>query len=220
MFQLPSAHSWQEQLAPEFAKPYFQKLVTFLDQEITTQTIYPPLHSIFNAFEQCHFEEVKVVILGQDPYHGAGQANGLCFSVNDGVKIPPSLRNIFKEIQLDLGKEIPKSGNLERWARQGVLLLNAILTVRAGQPTSHRNHGWEQFTDMVIRLISAEQERVIFLLWGNYAQQKGQIIDNTKHYLLKSAHPSPLSARYFFGNNHFSKTNQYLQQHGKIPIDW
>ncbi len=217
---LQLTHFWQEQLAAEFEQPYFKKLVTFLEQEITTQTIYPPQHLIFNAFEQCHSEEVKVVIIGQDPYHGVGQANGLCFSVNDGITIPPSLKNIFKEIQADLGIAIPPSGNLERWAKQGVLLLNTILTVRANQPASHRHRGWEPFTDAVIQLISAKPESIVFLLWGKDAQQKGKLIDNSKHYILQSAHPSPLSCRKFFGNQHFSKANRYLQQQGKTPINW
>lgn len=216
----PITPAWKTLLAAEFDQPYFQQLVSFLDRERQIHTLYPPKNLIFNAFNKCPFEEVKVVIIGQDPYHGAGQANGLCFSVNDGVKIPPSLKNIFKEIQTDLGQEVPKTGNLERWAEQGVLLLNAILTVRAGQAASHKNQGWEPFTDAVIRLISAEKEKVVFLLWGRYAQQKGEIIAEKKHYILKSAHPSPLSARQFLGNRHFSQTNQYLQQCGKTPIDW
>ncbi|HDN26888.1 MAG TPA: uracil-DNA glycosylase [Thioploca sp.] len=218
--QAQLAPSWQEKLAAEFEKPSFKKLLTFLDEELKTQTIYPPEPLIFNAFDKCPFEELKVVIIGQDPYHGEGQANGLCFSVNDGVKIPPSLKNIFKEIQTDLGKDIPKTGNLERWAKQGVLLLNAILTVRASKAASHHKKGWEAFTDAVIRLISEETDKVVFLLWGNYAQQKGQIVDDNKHLILKSAHPSPLSAKQFFGNKHFSQANQYLQQCGKAPIDW
>jgi len=216
--QLPS--SWQDKLSLEFEKPYFQKLLVFLDEEMKNQTIYPPQSLIFNAFNKCHFEAIKVVIIGQDPYHGKGQANGLCFSVNDGVKIPPSLKNIFKEIQADLEQDIPKSGNLESWAEQGVLLLNAILTVRASKAASHRNKGWEQFTDAIIRLISEEKEQVVFLLWGNYAQQKGKVVDEAKHLVLKSAHPSPLSAKQFFDHQHFSKTNQYLQQCGKQPINW
>lgn len=212
--------SWQTKLAAEFEKPYFQKLDAFLDNELKTESIYPPAPLIFNAFEKCDFDNLKVVIIGQDPYHGEGQANGLCFSVNDGVKIPPSLRNIFKEIQSDLGKEMPSSGNLERWAEQGVLLLNAILTVRASKAASHRKKGWEVFTDAVIRLISEEKEQVVFLLWGNYAQKKGEIVDESKHLILKSGHPSPLSAKYFFGNQHFSQANAYLQESGKKPIDW
>jgi uracil-DNA glycosylase len=216
--QLPP--TWHESLATELAKPYFQQLTAFLEQEWRTQNVYPPQALIFNAFEKCRLDQVKVVLLGQDPYHGEGQANGLSFSVNEGVKLPPSLKNIFKEIQTDLGKEIPTSGNLERWAEQGVLLLNAILTVRAGQPASHRHQGWEQFTDAVIRLIAETKANVVFLLWGNYAQQKGQMLDDTKHCVLKAGHPSPLSAKQFFGNRHFSQTNHYLQQVGKTPIAW
>ncbi len=212
--------SWQSKLAAEIEKPYFKQLDAFLDEELKTESIYPPAPLIFNAFEKCCFEKLKVVIIGQDPYHGEGQANGLCFSVNEEVKIPPSLRNIFKEIQSDLGKEIPSSGNLERWAEQGVLLLNAILTVRASKAASHRKKGWETFTDAVIKLISEEKEQVVFLLWGNYAQKKGEIVDENKHLILKSGHPSPLSARYFFGNKHFSKTNAYLEKCGKMKIDW
>ncbi|MEN8218046.1 MAG: uracil-DNA glycosylase [Pseudomonadota bacterium] len=218
--QAQFAQSWKKKLNAEFYKAYFQKLATFLNDEMKSQTIYPSEPFIFNAFKKCSFEDVKVVIIGQDPYHGEGQANGLCFSVNDGVKIPPSLKNIFKEIQTDLGKDIPTSGNLERWAEQGVLLLNAILTVRAGNAASHRNKGWEQFTDNVIRLISDEKEQVVFLLWGNYAHKKGEIVDESKHLILKSAHPSPFSVKQFFGNKHFSQTNQYLQQCGKTQIDW
>jgi uracil-DNA glycosylase len=216
--QIPA--SWQTKLAPEIDRPYFQKLKTFLDEELKTESIYPPAPLIFNAFEKCSFENLKVVVIGQDPYHGEGQANGLCFSVGDGEKIPPSLRNIFKEIQSDLGKEIPSSGNLERWAEQGVLLLNAILTVRAGKAASHRKRGWETFTDAVIKLISEEKEQVVFLLWGNYAQKKGKMVAENKHLILKSAHPSPLSAKHFFGNKHFSKTNAYLEKCGKMAIDW
>jgi len=211
--------TWRKKLESEFKQPYFQKLETFLNEELKTQTVYPPKSLIFNAFNQCAFDAIKVVILGQDPYHSEGQANGLCFSVNEGVKIPPSLKNIFKEIQTDLGKAPLTSGNLERWAKQGVLLLNTILTVRANQAASHRNKGWELFTDAVIRLISEEREKVVFLLWGNEAQKKGKIVDN-QNYVLKSAHPSPLSAKRFFNNKHFSQTNQYLQQWGKKGIDW
>lgn len=214
--QIPAI--WQGKLATEFEKDYFKKLVTFLNQE--TETTYPPEDLIFNAFDKCSFSDLKVVIIGQDPYHGAGQANGLCFSVNDGIKVPPSLKNIFKEIHNDLGTEIPNSGNLESWAKQGVLLLNSILTVRANQAASHRNQGWEIFTDAVIKLISEQKQEVVFLLWGKYAQQKAKKLDSTKHCILTAAHPSPLSVRYFFGNKHFSKTNQYLQQVGKQTIDW
>lgn len=212
--------TWKKKLSTEFEKPYFQKMDAFIDEELKTQMIYPPEKLIFNAFEKCPFEKVKVVIIGQDPYHGTGQANGLCFSVNDGIKSPPSLRNIFKEIQRDLGKDMPTSGNLERWAEQGVLLLNAILTVRANKAASHRKKGWELFTDSVIRLISDEKEQVVFLLWGKYAQEKGQIVDENKHLILKSAHPSPLSAKNFFDHKHFSQTNQYLQECGNTQIEW
>jgi uracil-DNA glycosylase len=214
--QMPS--NWYDKFAAEFEQDYFKNLISFLNQE--PQPIYPPEDLIFNAFEKCSFDDLKVVIIGQDPYHGAGQANGLCFSVNDGIKVPPSLNNIFKEIHSDLKIEISKSGNLESWAKQGVLLLNSILTVRANQAASHRNQGWEIFTDAVIKLISEQKQQLVFLLWGKYAQQKAKMVDSNKHYILTSAHPSPLSARYFFGNKHFSKTNQYLQQVGKQPIDW
>jgi len=213
--------SWKSRLQPEFEKPYFQELTAFVRNEYATLTVYPPGKEIFSAFDVCPFEEIKVVIIGQDPYHGPGQANGLCFSVHDGVRMPPSLVNIFKEIQKDLGKPIPTSGNLDRWARQGVLLLNATLTVRASSPGSHQNKGWEVFTDAVIRLISAEKTGVVFLLWGAYAQKKGEIIDRNKHLVLMSAHPSPFSAdRGFFGNKHFSKTNEYLKSKGVEEIVW
>lgn len=213
--------SWKNHLSEEFDKPYFEQLISFVKFEYQTQTVYPPGKEIFSAFDYCHFDSVKVVILGQDPYHGEGQANGLCFSVRDGVRMPPSLVNIFKEIQSDLGKPIPKSGNLERWAKQGVLLLNATLTVRASSPGSHQNKGWETFTDAVIKKISDEKENIVFLLWGSYAQKKGEIIDRKKHHVLLSAHPSPFSAdRGFFGNKHFSKTNEYLKTHHLPEIDW
>jgi len=213
--------SWKKHLSEEFDKPYFGQLITFVKSEYQTQTVYPPGKEIFSAFDFCDFDSVKVVIIGQDPYHGAGQANGLCFSVQDGVRMPPSLVNIFKEIQSDLGKPIPKSGNLERWAKQGVLLLNATLTVRASSPGSHQHKGWEVFTDAVIKKISDEKEHIVFLLWGSYAQKKGEIIDRKKHHVLMSAHPSPFSAdRGFFGNKHFSKTNDYLKNQGLQEIDW
>lgn len=214
------APSWKTKLALEFDQPYFKTLADFVREEYQTQTVYPPGKLIFNAFDKCSFEEVKVVILGQDPYHGPGQAHGLCFSVNDGVPLPPSLKNIFQEIYNDLGKPIPSSGNLERWAVQGVLLLNAILTVRDHQPTSHQNKGWEMFTDAVIKLIADEKENVVFLLWGKYAQDKGKVVDGHKHLVLKAAHPSPLSAKKFFGSRHFSQANDYLIKVGKTPIDW
>ncbi len=215
------APSWKEKLQDQFTKPYFQQLAGFVKTEYQTATVYPPGQEIFNAFDECDFDQVKVVIIGQDPYHGAGQANGLCFSVHEGVKMPPSLVNIFKEIQSDLGKPFPANGNLERWARQGVLLLNATLTVRASTPGSHQNKGWEIFTDAVIKKISEAKAHVVFLLWGAYAQKKGEVIDRGKHQVLMSAHPSPFSAdRGFFGCKHFSKTNEYLSSKGLPEIDW
>lgn len=217
----PLETSWKRQLAEEIGKEYFSMLTHFLQNEYATSECYPPTPLIYAAFDQCPFSQLKVVILGQDPYHGPGQANGLCFSVNDGVPIPPSLVNIFKEIKQDIGLEIPPSGNLQRWATQGVLLLNATLTVRANSAGSHQNKGWETFTDAVIRKINEEKENVVFLLWGSYAQTKGAIINTQKHRVLKSPHPSPLSAyRGFFGNHHFSKTNEYLSAHGLAPIAW
>jgi uracil-DNA glycosylase len=213
--------SWKERLQPEFEKSYFKNLTDFLKTEKSQHTIYPPGSLIFNAFDKCSFDQVEVVIIGQDPYHGPGQANGLCFSVNDGVRHPPSLKNIFKEIADDLGKPIPVSGNLERWAEQGVLLLNATLTVRANTAGSHQNKGWEEFTDEVIRRVSEEKKNIVFILWGAYAQKKGLIIDTTKHLVLKAAHPSPFSAHNgFFGCKHFSKTNEYLRKLGKKEIIW
>jgi len=215
------APSWKEKLNGEFNKPYFLQLTEFVRNEYKTQTVYPPAREIFNAFDCCDFDQVKVVIIGQDPYHGVGQANGLCFSVRADVKMPPSLVNIFKEIQSDLGKPFPPNGDLERWAKQGVLLLNATLTVRASSPGSHQNKGWEEFTDAVIREVSEKKNNIVFLLWGAYAQKKGQIIDRSKHLVLASAHPSPFSVHNgFFGNKHFSKTNEYLQSKGITPIDW
>lgn len=215
------ASSWKEKLQEEFTKPYFSELANFLRQDVQQYQIYPPGKLIFNAFDKCSFENTKVVILGQDPYHGAGQANGLSFSVSDGIRIPPSLKNIFQEIHDDLGKEIPKTGNLERWAEQGVLMLNAVLTVRAGSPGSHRKKGWEEFTSAVLKLVSEEKENLVFILWGKDAQTRGQIIDRNKHLVLESAHPSPYSAHSgFFGNRHFSQANAYLRRHGKTEIDW
>jgi uracil-DNA glycosylase len=213
--------SWSKILHNEFEKSYFEQLTKFVKKEVQTQQIFPPGKEIFNAFNLCHFDQVKVVIIGQDPYHGPGQAHGLCFSVKDGVVFPPSLRNIFKEIQGDLNKPIPKSGDLTRWAEQGVFLLNATLTVRAHNAGSHQGKGWETFTDEVIRIISEKKEHVVFLLWGAYAQRKGEMIDKSKHLVLESVHPSPLSAmRGFFGNHHFSKTNQFLESKGIEPIIW
>lgn len=213
--------SWKVKLNEEFEKSYFKELAEFVRREYQTGTIYPPAKLIFNAFDRCSFDEAKVVIIGQDPYHGRGQANGLCFSVNDGILMPPSLKNIFKEIADDLGKERPGTGNLERWARQGVLLLNATLTVKANQAASHQNRGWEIFTDAVIKKLSEEKKGVVFMLWGASAQKKGEVIDREKHLVLCCAHPSPFSAnRGFFGCKHFSKANAYLRKQGLSEIDW
>lgn len=213
--------TWKEQLGAEFGKPYFASLVAFVKSEYKNSTIYPPGKLIFNAFNLCPFDKVKVVILGQDPYHEPGQAHGLCFSVMDNVPFPPSLQNIFTEIANDLHKPVPASGNLTRWAEQGVLLLNATLTVRAHLAGSHQNKGWETFTDDVIKLLSDRKEHLVFILWGGYAKRKAALIDSSRHLVLTSAHPSPLSAyRGFFGNGHFSKTNEYLAAHGMTPIDW
>ena len=213
--------SWKPVLAEEFGKSYFSELTSFVRNEYKSQTIYPPAKLIFNAFDRCPFDQLKVVILGQDPYHGPGQAHGLCFSVNDGIDFPPSLRNIFKELKNDLGKEIPRSGNLIDWAKQGVLLLNATLTVRANQAGSHQNKGWEQFTDAVINKINEQKQHVVFILWGNYAISKAKFIDQNKHFVLTSVHPSPLSAsRGFFGNHHFSKANDFLVKNELQPVQW
>jgi len=212
---------WKEQLNDEFEKDYFVKLSEFVRDEYKTQQIFPPGKLIFNAFDQCTFDNLKVVILGQDPYHGPEQAHGLCFSVNDGIKFPPSLRNIFKELNQDVGKPIPESGNLTQWAKQGVLLINATLTVRVHQAGSHQKKGWEQFTDAVIQKISDKKENVVFLLWGNYAISKSKFIDQNKHLVLASVHPSPLSAsRGFFGNKHFSRCNEFLKEKGLEEINW
>jgi uracil-DNA glycosylase len=213
--------SWKARLAPEFEKEYFVNLVQFVKEEYRTHTVFPRAKNIFNAFDQCPFDKVKVVIIGQDPYHGPGQAHGLCFSVLDGVAFPPSLVNIFKEIHDDLGASLPKTGNLERWAIQGVLLLNATLTVRAHQAGSHQNKGWEVFTDAAIRKLANEREQIVYLLWGSYAQKKGEVIDRTNNLILEAPHPSPLSAtRGFFRCRHFSKTNDYLNELGKEPVHW
>ena len=214
--------SWKKVLKEEFEKPYFQHIITFLKAEKATgKVIYPPGPLIFNAFKQTPFDKLEVVLLGQDPYHNKGQAHGLSFSVPDGVPKPPSLVNIFKELHNDLGINIPESGNLEKWARQGVLLLNASLTVRQNEPGSHAKIGWLQFTDSVIRKISDEKEGIVFLLWGKFAQEKQALIDETKHFVLKAAHPSPLSAHNgFFGCKHFSKTNELLARQHQMPIDW
>ncbi|HAM09003.1 MAG: uracil-DNA glycosylase [Bacteroidetes bacterium GWE2_41_25] len=213
--------SWKSVLKDEFEKEYFVKLTGFIREEYRTTTVYPPAGLIFNAFNLCPFSSVKTVIIGQDPYHGPGQAHGLCFSVRDGIDFPPSLINIFKEIEQDIGITSPASGDLERWARQGVLLLNATLTVRAHLAGSHQKKGWEHFTDAVISRINSEKENIVFLLWGAYAQKKGEAIDRNRHLVLESVHPSPLSAyRGFFGNGHFSKCNKYLTEKGIQPIDW
>ena len=213
--------TWKKHLAEEFEKPYFADLADFVRNEYAKKQIFPPAKLIFNAFDSCPFEQVRVVILGQDPYHGIGQAHGLCFSVNDGVKIPPSLQNIYKEISSDLGIETSPTGNLERWAKQGVFLLNATLTVQANMAGSHQGKGWERFTDEVIRKLSKERENIVFLLWGSYAQQKESLIDSSKHLILKTVHPSPLSAfRGFSGCKHFSQTNEYLRRNGLPEINW
>ena len=219
--QVKIEKSWQEVLQVEFDKPYFESLVSFVKQEYASNTIFPPAGQIFNAFNTCPFNNVKVVILGQDPYHGPGQAHGLCFSVNDDIQFPPSLQNIFKEITADLGIPAPKTGNLTRWAEQGVLLLNATLTVRASQAGSHQGIGWEEFTDAVIKTISEKTENVVFILWGSYAIKKKSLINTAKHCILTAPHPSPLSSyRGFFGCKHFSQTNTYLTSKGKTPIEW
>jgi uracil-DNA glycosylase len=217
--QLPP--SWEALLKEELTKPYFEKLTKFINKEYESSNIFPEKKNIYRAFERCPFDQVKVVILGQDPYHGPNQANGLCFSVNEGVQNPPSLKNIFKEISSDTNIDTPESGNLDRWADQGVLLLNATLTVRAREAGSHQKKGWEQFTDAVIKKISDKKEDIVFLLWGNYAKKKGLIIDCDKHYVLESPHPSPFSAYTgFFGCHHFSNTNKYLKKIKKKSINW
>lgn len=214
-------NSWKTILSDEFDKEYFNKLTEFVNDEYSSQEIFPSRELIFNAFDKCSFEDVKVVILGQDPYHTPGAAHGLCFSVPDGEKIPPSLRNIYKELLTDVDKEIPKTGNLEHWAEQGVLMLNATLTVRSHEAGSHQKKGWETFTDSVIKKISDSKKDVVFILWGAYAQKKGALIDESKHHILKSVHPSPLSAsRGFFGQKHFSQTNEFLISKGLSEIFW
>jgi uracil-DNA glycosylase len=215
-------NSWKEALKEEFTKEYFVRLTDFVRNEYKgTTPIYPPARLIFNAFDHCPFNDVKVVILGQDPYHGAGQANGLCFSVNKGVPFPPSLNNIFKEIESDTGTPVPQDGDLTRWSDQGVLLLNATLTVRASQAGSHQKRGWEEFTDAAIRELATKRDNIVFILWGSYAQKKGAFIDRSRHLVLTSPHPSPLSAyQGFFGNHHFSTANEYLKEQGKSEIIW
>ena len=213
--------SWKRELATEFDKPYFAELRSFVRKAYTGRTVYPPPREIFRALDDCPFEKVEVVILGQDPYHGPNQANGLSFSVHEGIRTPPSLQNIFKEIENDLGIKTLPSGDLERWAKQGVLLLNATLTVEAGKPGSHQHRGWEEFTDAIVKALSDKREHLVFLFWGSYAQRKGEVIDRKKHLVLEAPHPSPFSAeRGFFGCKHFSKANAYLKEHGKEEIDW
>lgn len=213
--------SWKKLLASEFEQPYFAELRRFVRDEYEARAVYPPPAHIFRAFDECPFDQVKVVILGQDPYHGSGQANGLCFAVRSDFPAPPSLINIFKEIESDLGHAVSRDPDLSRWARQGVLLLNATLTVREGQAGSHQNKGWEQFTDAVVRALSRERAGLVFMLWGSYARRKGATIDRAKHLVLECAHPSPLSAHNgFFGCKHFSKANDYLAAHGQTPIEW
>lgn len=215
------AEDWKEILQGEFDKPYFEELTRFVRAEYSAAQIFPAGRNIFRAFDKCPFETLKVVIIGQDPYHGVGQANGLCFSVNDGVSFPPSLQNIFQEIRDDVGTPVPSSGNLDRWAEQGVLLLNSVLTVRAHQAASHAGRGWEQFTDAVVRIIAERKQELVYMLWGSYAQRKGQMADPTRNLVLKSVHPSPLSVyRGFFGCRHFSQANAYLESVGKTPIVW
>ena len=221
MSQVKIHSSWLPYLEDEFKKEYFKKLTGFVKQEYIHTKIYPEGKNIFRAFELCPFETVKVVILGQDPYHGAGQANGLCFSVNENIQKPPSLQNIYKEIEDDLKVKMPENGNLDNWSRQGVLLLNATLTVRANQAGSHQKKGWEEFTDAVIKVISDKKENIVFLLWGKYAQEKGRIIDSKKHFILKAPHPSPFSVHSgFFDCKHFSKTNEYIKSIGQKSIAW
>lgn len=213
--------SWKRVLQPEFDKPYFELLTQFVRQQYQHYQCFPPAKLIFNAFDSCPFEQTRVVILGQDPYHDIGQAHGLCFSVNDGIKIPPSLENIYKELNRDLGLPIPTSGNLQHWANQGVLLLNATLTVQAHHAGSHQNKGWEELTDAAIMALAQQRQHLVFMLWGSYAQRKGQFIDPKRHLVLTAPHPSPLSAyRGFIGCGHFSQANNYLIQHGYAPINW
>ena len=215
------AEDWKQILAEEFNKPYFEQLTDFVRAEYASGEVFPKGRDIFRAFDKCPFESLKVVIIGQDPYHGVGQANGLCFSVGDGVPFPPSLQNIFKEVNSDTGAPIPASGNLDRWAEQGVLLLNAVLTVRAHQAASHAGRGWEQFTDAVVRAIATRKQGIVYMLWGSYAQKKGAIADPNNNLILKSVHPSPLSSyRGFFGCRHFSRANEYLASIGKDQIVW
>lgn len=213
--------SWRQVLQPEFDKPYFELLTDFVRQAYRTRLCFPPAGQIFRAFDLCPFDKVRVVIIGQDPYHDVNQAHGLCFSVQEGVKVPPSLENIYKELYRDLGKPIPTSGNLTHWAEQGVLLLNATLTVEAHKAGSHQGKGWEELTDAAIQALNKQRDNIVFMLWGSYAQRKGQLIDRKRHLVLTAVHPSPLSAyRGFIGCGHFSQANNYLLQHGQTPINW
>lgn len=212
--------SWKSVLNSEFSKPYWDALTSTVRMHYLTTTVYPPAPNIFRALDLCPFDQVKVVIVGQDPYHGAGQANGLSFSVNDGVTLPPSLKNIFKEIESDLNVKTINSGDLTRWARQGVLMLNSVLTVQASKPASHAGIGWEEFTDAIIGALNEKRDHIVYLLWGKYAQTKGAVIDRDKNLVLTSGHPSPYSASLFFGNHQFSQCNEYLEKHGSAPIDW
>ncbi len=220
MAEVKIEESWKKHLAAEFEKSYFKELTEFVKKEYQATKVYPPPKDIFRAFDLCPFDKVKVVILGQDPYHGENQANGLCFAVHEGIRTPPSLQNIFKELESDLGRSVDQNPDLSRWAKQGVLLLNATLTVRAGQAGSHQHKGWEEFTDAAIKALNDERENLVFILWGNYAKQKGAHIDFSKHCILESAHPSPFSADRFYGNKHFSKANEYLKENNKTPIEW
>lgn len=221
MAEVRIAEDWKAVIGEEFSKPYFEELISFVKQEYATSQVFPAGRNIFRAFDKCPFDKVKVVIIGQDPYHGDGQANGLCFSVNEGVPFPPSLKNIFKEVYDDVGTPIPTSGELDRWAEQGVLLLNSVLTVKAHNAASHAGRGWERFTDAVVRAIAERKEGVVYMLWGSYAQRKGAIANPQRNLILHSVHPSPLSSyRGFFGCKHFSKANDYLQSIGKEPIVW
>ncbi len=220
MREIKIDQSWKKELETEFAKPYWESLTANIRTQYSTKKVYPPAGNIFRAFDLCPFEKVKVVIIGQDPYHGANQANGLSFSVNDGIELPPSLKNIYKEIHNDLGISPSPSGDLSRWASQGVLMLNSVLTVLANSPASHSGVGWEKFTDAVIQTLNAKRKHIVYLLWGKYAKEKGASIDRNQNLVLMSGHPSPYSVSLFFGNHHFSKCNEYLTEHGLTPIDW
>jgi uracil-DNA glycosylase len=220
MAEIKIDESWKKVLEEEFAKDYWQNLTSFVREQYKTTKVYPKGQDIFRAFNLCPFDKVKVVIVGQDPYHGVNQANGLCFAVSEGITLPPSLKNIYKEIEQDLGVTPSSSGDLSRWASQGVLLLNSVLTVAAGRPASHAGRGWEEFTDAVIQALNNNSENIVYMLWGKYAQNKGAVIDQSNNLVLKSAHPSPYSATMFFNNHHFSRCNKYLEEHGEKPIDW